>query len=341
MSVEIERKKVKYNFRIDLIKSIALFLVVLYHASFLKENIGVMTFCVCSTCVPLFFIVNGFLSITPPLKESTSYLKKLAKIFFLIIIWSFILVTSIMLINAESFSLSIILKRMINNELGYCNWIWFLNTMFILYIFKPFLQIVLYKKKLYCYFMAIVSIFVIVLPSLSYVLTKVLGNIYDITYLTKNINPFYGWQSFSLFYFAFGVVLNFYKNIKTMLLCILLFTSFGISYLINSSVKASIDIVWYNYGTLWTAIFSFSICFGILKIGNLNSSLLKIIQIIGRNTFGGYLIEAILLAILRRKNIVCAGWLDFIFLVTIVYCMSILLSYIFSKIPKVAYLFRF
>ena len=41
MDVEIERKIIVYNYRIDLIKVIALFLVVLYHSSFLYDNIGV------------------------------------------------------------------------------------------------------------------------------------------------------------------------------------------------------------------------------------------------------------------------------------------------------------
>ncbi len=66
MDVEIERKKIVYNYRIDLIKVIALFLVVLYHSSFLYDNIGVKTLSLCSVCVPLFFIVNGYLCITPP-----------------------------------------------------------------------------------------------------------------------------------------------------------------------------------------------------------------------------------------------------------------------------------
>ena len=36
MDVEIERKKIVYNYRIDLIKVIALFLVVLYHSSLIN-----------------------------------------------------------------------------------------------------------------------------------------------------------------------------------------------------------------------------------------------------------------------------------------------------------------
>ena len=66
MDVEIERKKIVYNYRIDLIKVLALFLVVLYHSSFLYDNIGIITLSLCSVCVPLFFIVNGYLCITPP-----------------------------------------------------------------------------------------------------------------------------------------------------------------------------------------------------------------------------------------------------------------------------------
>ena len=102
MDVEIERKKIVYNYRIDLIKVIALFLVVLYHSSFLYDNIGVKTLSLCSVCVPLFFIVNGYLCITPPIQENTNYLIKLKKVLILIVVWSFILVSSIMLIISEA-----------------------------------------------------------------------------------------------------------------------------------------------------------------------------------------------------------------------------------------------
>ena len=149
MDVEIERKKIVYNYRIDLIKVIALFLVVLYHSSFLYDNIGGKTLSLCSVCVPLFFIVNGYLCITPPIQENTNYLIKLKKVLILIVVWSFILVSSIMLIKEEDLTIPIVVKRMVNNDLGYCNWIWFMNTLFILYIFKPVLQIALNYPKIY------------------------------------------------------------------------------------------------------------------------------------------------------------------------------------------------
>lgn len=66
MDVEIERKKIVYNYRIDLIKVLALFLVVLYHSSFLYDNIGIITLSLCSVCVPLFFYSKWLFMYHPP-----------------------------------------------------------------------------------------------------------------------------------------------------------------------------------------------------------------------------------------------------------------------------------
>lgn len=59
-----------------------------------------------------------------------------------------------MLIKEEDLTIPIVVKRMVNNDLGYCNWIWFMNTLFILYIFKPVLQIALNYPKIYWSFIA-------------------------------------------------------------------------------------------------------------------------------------------------------------------------------------------
>ena len=340
MDVEIERKKIVYNYRIDLIKVIALFLVVLYHSSFLYDNIGVKTLSLCSVCVPLFFIVNGYLCITPPIQENTNYLIKLKKVLILIVVWSFILVSSIMLIKEEDLTIPIIVKRMVNNDLGYCNWIWFMNTLFILYIFKPVLQIALNYPKIYWSFIAIVFTFVIVFPTLSFISTEILNSVYDISFITRNINPFYGWQAFSLFYFGLGVVLNLHSKIKIKYLFVVLLLSFVSSCVINSFVRKDLDIVWINYNTIWTTALAFSLCFIILKIGKVNSLIQKLIHIIGRNTLGGYLLEAIILSLFRKYEITCHSFYRFILCVVIVFGLSVSISFLFSKTPSVRYLFK-
>lgn len=72
---------------IDYIKALGICLVILYHCKFFPfDNLGIQG--VYSICVPLFFVVNGYLMLR---KEYTikTLLKKNCKLLFVMYFWAF------------------------------------------------------------------------------------------------------------------------------------------------------------------------------------------------------------------------------------------------------------
>lgn len=298
--LNFKRDKIQYNPTIDLLKSIAITMVIMYHCNslliqhnFFKTSL----MCICSSCVPIFFILNGYLTLTPKKTNICRHLYKTIHLLFIIIIWSILLVSLTTLIKGETLSIRWIYNKILNNAIGYCNWIWFLNCLFILYLFKPILQYILNSSNQFIYTWIIVGIFSIVLPTCDYLISLISDQL-NITYLSRNLNPLYGWPSFSLFYFMGGVTLNKAKSIHLQSQIGLLILGILLANLTTILTKKEhYDPVWNGYATIYTALISFGIC-NILLHKSIKT-LPRIISTIGKNTLGIYLIEAILITYIK------------------------------------------
>ncbi len=132
----------------DLLKAIAIFLMVLFHYNNL--NISIMEdgtarayaqygasafFCL---CVPILFFVNGALLLSRPFSLER-HIKKTGWLVVLTCIWAVVTLAVLEWINGETFSLPAFLRDMWYWRQHYINHLWFLTTLTWIYLFLPLL----------------------------------------------------------------------------------------------------------------------------------------------------------------------------------------------------------
>jgi hypothetical protein len=112
------KEKKRYDF-LDILKAIGIYFVVIYHFNNLSSNIlennnitnyfNYFIKSIFSTCVPVFFFVNGFLLLNKPF-DLKKHITKTIRILVISIIWQFITVFVLMMIRKEYFSIIEIVK---------------------------------------------------------------------------------------------------------------------------------------------------------------------------------------------------------------------------------------
>ena len=135
---------------IDLLESIAIFFVILYHSTIysfdITQNASALKYflyfgrTILSTCVPLFFFTNGYLLFNKEfiLKK---HIKKILRLILLIFIWAFLLMPTYMLIAGESINIKILLMSIFTlDTLWGMNFWWFLGALVCIYILFPALK---------------------------------------------------------------------------------------------------------------------------------------------------------------------------------------------------------
>ena len=133
---------------IDFDEALAMFFVVLYHSSSYSVDIlgdGTAFFRyalngVLSTCVPMFFLVNGFLLFRKPLNLE-KHIRKTLRLTAVTIFWGFLIpiVASAML--AEPLSASEYLSYGWHYKTGWNNQLWFMGALVCIYTVFPLLKI--------------------------------------------------------------------------------------------------------------------------------------------------------------------------------------------------------
>lgn len=135
----------KYNFSLDIMKSMAMFLVVFYHLGSKSLNYtlpGMKTvleyygLSFCAMGVPIFFFVNGALAFGHDRVDWTKWNKKTIKVFLLIIVWSIVLSAFMFFYlrrwGTESFIIAVY-------KGSYVSLLWFLKSLAVCYILFPLL----------------------------------------------------------------------------------------------------------------------------------------------------------------------------------------------------------
>lgn len=118
---------------IDLMKSIAILFVIMYHAttypfSFLENNSSLFFLryylrTILSTCVPLFFFVNGYLMLNKSFDLKSTLLKQ-----FLTSVWCIITVILLMFIKNEHLSLKEFAFYVCTWHNGWTNHLWYMGA---------------------------------------------------------------------------------------------------------------------------------------------------------------------------------------------------------------------
>lgn len=183
---------------IDYLKALGICLVICYHSRYVPFD---STFIagLYSCCVPIFFMVNGYMMLR---KERTisDLWKSNIKLIVLTIIWSVILSASQMLLTGEfansSFREACILwaKHSLYFDQEYSNYLWFLQALIVLNAINPVLYYFIHRREKYIWYL---------------VLLFGMTTIQILDYLTnKYINPLMNYPyRYSLLYYVLGYAL--------------------------------------------------------------------------------------------------------------------------------------
>lgn len=304
-----------------------------------------------STCVPLFFFINGMLLLNHKL-DIKKHCFKIIRLMILTVIWKVMDVVLLMLIREESLTPVEIIKTVWNWVDGYSNELWFLPALAVLYIFLPLIKAAYdHDKKSYYFFFGVV----VLLTFGNHLLNTVL-NLYEIVinknYVNEplnffnNFNAFQGIFGYSIGYFMWGGIICHYKdrldnrnNRIIAALCIfismLLLSMYGI---LRSEFEYEVyDGVWDGFESIFTLINVTAIYVISLKFKNTNR-IGHVIRFIGANTLGIYLLQTVVLAVLLphfailyiSNNIIINA-----LFVVFVLMLCLILTQVIKKIPMV------
>lgn len=345
---------------IDLLKFIAIFMVItlhvpLYFTDFIKtqniENFIQFSFRLISEGVLIFIFVNGFLIINKPF-DLKKHIKKVIKVFFIMIFWGIINVIVFSLIRNETLSINKIIKETLNLKFThlYSGHLWFLQNLISLYIFFPIIKIVHDSNKKVYNYLAITMIFFSVginfLNSICQLICK-LSNIENLSAMILNnfnkINPYI--NNMFLCYFIIGGIVfekkNIFENKKNVFYAVMLgliswiiAIAFGytMSKLNNKTYTEN-----FNYNQIYLIITIIGLyALSTLYINKNNNLLNRFITSVGKNTMGIYLIHCIILEILKKYiNIWNASFFQRFVISFDILIISWLISIMIMKIPKV------
>lgn len=185
---------------IDNIKALGICLVILYHCKYVPFE-SVVVKGVYAMCVPLFFVVNGYLMLRKEYSIST-LLKKNMKLLFVMFFWAFVSTAITMWTTGEFDANSLVGggKILIHNSLlivkPYCNHLWFLKAVFVLNLLNPIIYRFVHQNRSGLYYILILMALWTI--AFSDIITCRLAN------------PFVHWvTAFSVLYYILGyAVLN-------------------------------------------------------------------------------------------------------------------------------------
>lgn len=258
---------------IDYIKALAILLVITYHCHYYDGILGFSVFL--SMCCPLFFAVNGILLLNKA-RTYDYYLPKMFKILFLILFWGILSNLFSAFLYAGEYSMKSCIADLFYLRNGYCNHLWFMCTLFILYSIYPLLSIVTNERKTLITFGIIISCL----------------TLYGISSVFSNINPIKGWHSYALAYALCALIIQKIdiRNIVLPLLIFLISMGGGIifNHFIYVDSVAYSDIIFKGYNSPFIFVGTLSL---IKFVSMLNLKPYRLITFISRNSLGIYLLH--------------------------------------------------
>ena len=265
---------------IDLLETLAIFFVLIYHCTLYSfdfmENGSVLNYlryfsrAILSTCVPLFFFVNGYLLFNRPF-DVKKHIRRVLKMILLMVTWGVLLVPIYMTIAGEPIVVKDIFKSILNMDTKWAmNHLWFFCTLVSMYILFPALKALFDKdKRCFCLLMTACFVFTFGFVLMNQILAiagvltrRWLGTINY--YFIVSLSPFRGQFDYALVYFCVGGLAYTYEDrilavsaskrnmiavLGILISCCLLFAT-GVFYTrMNNELW---DIVWNGYDTVFT-----------------------------------------------------------------------------------------
>lgn len=303
-------------------KCVAIFLVVIYHfnsipTDFIKNNsmliyINYFFNTTWSTCVPIFFFVNGALLINKSF-DLNKHIRKIIRIIILTFIWGMITFITLVLIHGEHLSRYEIISGILSWRQDHISYLWFLQAMVVIYIFFPLIkQCFDCNKKSFNFFMITIIAFtfgMVFLFMINFLVVLVFHKQYfNLVFSSLWVfSPVRGIYGYSLGYFMLGGLLfSIREKLRTkryqiisiiaIPVSMLLWMGYGIAQSLQT--EKIYDVAWFGYDSIFALIMV--IAFFIISLNYKSRGIIgKLISIIGKNSLGIYLLHIIIGNIVR------------------------------------------
>ena len=233
-------------------------------------------------CCPLFFAVNGTLLLFKD-RTYSYFIPKLAKLFALIFFWGIISNWEASWIFCEPYSIKQSIVDVLRLRLPYCNHLWFLCTLFILYLTYPLTRNLVRDKRTTWISLIVISCFS---------LTGISGYIWI-------FNPLSGWHSYALAYAIGGYAIT-QLNIKSKWYPFIVFTlSVFAQIVLNYFDDDKAHMIFMGYKTPFVFVSTLSLIKLFSMIEWRNNA---IIDFVARNTLGIYLVHRFFTLYISQQN---------------------------------------
>lgn len=252
---------------LDYIKALGIILVILYHCQYVPFD-SMLIQGIYAMCVPLFFMVNGYLMLRKE-RSIHTLLKKNLKILIVMFAWAFISTAVYMWTNGEwsannlmDGGKSFILNSLLINK-PYCEHLWFLKSIFILNLFNPIIYSFIHGNDNRLKYLLLL----LVLFTVQFI---------DIV-VCRFSNPMLGWMTgFSVLYYVLGYALldghlatnKIQTSWVVVFVIVAALLQWGYNWLfldgpmreLNMEKGWITDIVWDNYNALFIVIMTIAVC---------------------------------------------------------------------------------
>ena len=343
---------------IDLLKTIAIMMVIalhskLFHTDFITSgNFTIyVQYAIRIICegVAIFVFVNGFLLMGKKEFNLYKHLKKTFKILGVLIVWSFILTIVVKLIYREPINIMQVIKNIFTTDINnkYTGILWFLQNLIALYLIYPVLKTIYDKdKKVYMYMFIVLLVNTIVVNFLEHISiiinTKYKFNVINIvlSYISKF--QILTNRNFLIFFMLGGLIAEKKENFKDqkvrnisvfiglIMWCISILYAIIVSKLRN---KTYADNFVYESVTMLACLIMFYAM--TYKYENKNRIIDKLINLVGRNSLGIYLIHIIIIRAIEQYIVIPQNVLCRIIKFIVVLLTSLGVTLFIKKIPKI------
>lgn len=330
----------KRNLSLDLLKILACFSVVVLHVTgrvVLVEDaytISHFLYYVACIAVPIFFMVNGYFLLNKKEVNYSYILKKITNIIIVVFSWNLLIVIAKMIIERElSNPFELTIKNFIQQE--YFWQFWFFGSLIIIYLFVPILN---------KYFKNIKSAVLLTCIGIGICLVIDLISIFRSSYgesivQINVVQTFRLWTWFT-YYLLGGILGNtLVKNKIINFINVKLNWAILISALIMSNIYQYNMAKLYNevnaeyfYDNILTFVYVISLFILVLRFDF--KSLSRFILLISSNMIGIYILHVTVIKVLSKLIKFDKPLLNTI-IIFIVFILSLLSSWILSKIPIV------
>lgn len=355
-------RKKRYDY-IDLLEFIAIFFVIIYHATNYAYNfidgtnsailyIRYFFRTILSTCVPLFFFANGFLLLNQEFNLK-KHIVKSVRLVLISFIWGAIDIFLLSCIKNTPFSIKEYINAIWTWKYGWINHLWYMGALICIYVLFPLIKCVYdNQKKVFYYFIIITMIFTFgnkALNLISSIFTYIFWGRNELISINwfNNFNPYREIYGYAFVYFCTGGLIKNYINFISCkkkiinLFCVISLISsmlclFVVGIIISRICGKMWDVVWNGYDTIFTFINVVSIFILTTNYNGNNQYIKRLIVLVSTNTLGIYLIHVVYIHALRlyveKISFLCNILGNIIFAI-IVLILSLITTILIKKIP--------